>query len=53
MIVINLFDCYGSSATISIRWAEQVQENVHKFIEPDFRETKNLESFGPKELSNK
>lgn len=43
--------CYRSSAAISIRWAEQ--ENVPKFIETVFIESKNLGSFGPKDKKKK
>lgn len=32
IIVIDLVNCYGSSAAISIKWAEEVLRNMHKFL---------------------
>lgn len=32
IIVMDLVDGYGSSASISIRWAEVVPGNTHKFL---------------------
>lgn len=51
-IMIDLVDCCGSSATISIRWAEEVPGNMHKFLR-DLIQNKSLESFGPKKFPDK
>lgn len=48
--VIDLVDCYGSPATVSIRWAEEVPGNMHQILKA-FIESKKPRILWSKEIS--